>query len=175
MGVESKITVRDSGGPRYFHGYKMVDLSWSAETALAANKLRWTDLILYRVTDKTAPWKYVLQSIGRSVVYHVPGNPCNRGIDSPVGILYEDRERYDNLLPCNVPGCRPKPLEDLDDHDRVSVEEDRYKLNRCTTPDDIMDALRIGGVISDLGQRLLVSAAAVDADIAEATQVERPL
>jgi hypothetical protein len=80
---------------------------------------RWTEINIY----KTAGGSYVIQRIGRSVVYHVHGSECNYGIATRVDKLPEDAE------PCNV--CNPGLPEDLDPEDIVDFEIDIHSAEVC--------------------------------------------
>lgn len=180
----TEIVVRDAvGRPVPFLGVKMVDLSWDAQTATSSQGgrrpvTRWTDMVLYQVTDSGSPYEYVLWITGRSVVYHKAGNRCDRGVGQRgvnvnVGKLGET-ERYDVLVAC--PSCRPTELDELNNADMVAVEEDRYTLHRCTDADALIEALEDrDGNISGLSIRLLNNAAEIDPAIRQAMQKERTL
>ncbi len=176
----TEIRVRDSAGrQRRFYGELLADVSWDPRTATQAKSqtsedtartkgVRWTDMILYAADPDRYPYEYVLQIIGRSIVYHDITGHCNRGTRRLVGdINKEEPDRYEVLQPC--PRCRPKDLSVLKDKDIVSAEEDRYSLYMCHTVDDLVDQLvdpRIKA-IGGLGQRLLDEAAQKNYAIAQ--------
>lgn len=173
-----KITVRDAFGPVSFPGAILVDMSWNAETAAQRTAQtrrppRWTDMVLYRVDDDQSPYQYVLMVVGRSIVYHrVDG--CGRGTPTTVGYLARTPQ-WEEYEPCRE--CRPPELGPLDDNVRVSLEDDRPKLHRCETVEDLLAALvdRRTGEVSGLGIKLLNQAALLDPNIRATTEVERPL
>lgn len=76
------------------------------------DSLRWTEIHIYR----TEGGNYVIQRLGRSVVYHVSGKSCSRGrevagVDLP-----------DSSEPCDR--CAPRVPEDDDfDSDEVFMHE----------------------------------------------------
>lgn len=176
----TKIVVRDAvGRPVSFLGVKMVDLSWDARTATSTQgkrrpTTRWTDMVLYQVTDPNVAYEYVLWVVGRSVVYHKPDGRCQRGVPMNVGKLIPT-DRYAVLAAC--PTCRPDDLDDLDEIDMVSVEDDRYTLHLCADAEALIEALedKRDGSISGLAIRLLNNAAEIDPAIQQAMQKERTL
>lgn len=66
------------------------------------DSLRWTEIIIY----KTVGGKYVIERLGRSLVYHVPESSCDSGQGFPV----LGKQLSDESEPC--PQCRPKVPED---------------------------------------------------------------
>lgn len=174
--TKNEIVVRDGFRSFTFPGKEIVDLSWDVATVRAKGRYRWTDMILYRMLGD-GPYEYILQVIGRTVVYHRPGSPCGRGARMSVSNLYaSDPDRYDILEPCPERGCKPKDLEHLDNTDIVSVEEDRYTLDKCKTLNDLIDALRDeDGKVSGLGDKLLTTAKMADKGIRDAMSTPEPL
>lgn len=77
--------------------------------------LRWTEIEIY----KTQAGKYVVHKIGRSVVYHLPGQSCSSGI---VKDLRPSQVEDLGLLPC--PRCRPAGYLV-----QVCVETDRHTVH----------------------------------------------
>lgn len=167
-----QIVVRDHLGPMpSFSGKTVADLCWTYDEARERGHRRWTDITLYRVLQDDIPFAYMIQVVGRSVVYHKNGGPCRRGVNLLVGSLVQDEARYDALEACQEPGCEPTDLDDLSDSDKVSVEVDIPSLHKCK---DAAEAVKIlydrGGRERESGPsiKLLQAAAIVDEDIAAA-------
>lgn len=66
------------------------------------DSLRWTEIHIYR----TEAGNYVIQRLGRSVVYHVTGKPCSRGQEVLGELIPNSSE------PCET--CNPRVPEDFD-------------------------------------------------------------
>lgn len=81
---------------------------------------RWTEINIY----KTVGGSYVIERIGRSVVYHVHGSECNYGIATRVENLPDDAE------PCKF--CNPGAQEDLFAEDLVDFEIDIHSAEVCS-------------------------------------------
>lgn len=181
------IKVRDRIGPLAFQGQMIADVSWTYEEAAESGNDRWTNITLYRVHEGTTPYKYVIQVIGRSVIYHLADGPCGKGVRMKVGLLSaaSDQERYDALRPCGVRGCNPLDLEDLSPDDTVAVEVDRPTLHKCADADQVVRVLYAAGPPSHnggepkdfswLNMRLLTAASSVDPDIEAALTGVRQL
>lgn len=181
-----KIVLQAREGPRSFRGYVVVDLSLDPAMVIdppshfsSGPRYRWTDMSLYRVKDPQVSAMYVVYVVGRSVLYHRPEGSCRKGVMSTVGSLVND-VRYELLRPCREPECYPAEpwdfLEDLEDGDRVAVEQERYTLHKCADAQDVIEQLSSsGGVMSSLSMKLLQEAALEDSDIAAALMRERPL
>lgn len=174
-----KIVVRDAIGPVTFHGSVLVDMSWTVSTAARRGKtsrrpLRWTDMILYTVDDDNNPYQYVLQTVGRSVVYHRATGGCGKGVPATVGDLART-PRWEEYEACR--DCSPSELDEMADDDNVSVEEDRFRLYKCTDVHELIGNLRDkrDGNISGLGTKLLARATVFDPSIRAAMEVERTL
>lgn len=148
------IRVQDAGDTKQFRGVK---LSWvSTESERTP---RWTEMALYKMTDGTE--RYVLHVIGRSVIYHEVGSACNSGVSTNSTNVPGDAEPCFKCNPANRGGI---PIEDV-----VAMEEDRYTVHVCATPERVVAQLRnprmggrTAGVISGPGQRLLNEAALKD-------------
>lgn len=158
----------DEMGPFPFVGQKIAELSWSYAQARERKYTHWTDIVLYEVAN--APYKYGVQILGRSSLYHRDGGSCAKGVRMSVAKLAEDDERYDGVDPCQVPGCRPKDLEKLQNGDFVWVEVDLPRFYRCRDVDALLGELvhrnrRLGKPVSNLNLRLLNKASLVDDDI----------
>lgn len=176
-----RITVRS--------GAKSPDLSFLGELVVEVSShgefpLRWTDMALYRVQGGSC--RYVLQIIGRSVVYHRVGG-CYKGVRMTIDRLQSD-PRWHDFERCTKYGCRPPDLADtkkLADTALVSVEEDIPRAYECADVDALMARLRRPGAVADperpmvdigyVGVRLLDSAAEVDPDIAQAIRTTKLL
>lgn len=177
-----EIVVHDEIGPRQFIGEVVADLSWTYEAAADRGHDRWTDLTLYRVLQESSAYLYVVQVVGRSVVYHKPTGPCHKGIGSEVGRLKDDVLRWDALQPCER--CNPEDLEDYNSSDIVAVEEDLSSLYLCKDADEVVNALyrrgdmsgkRPPGQLSSLSVKLLMAACRKDKEIEAAMMNTRQL
>lgn len=165
----TKIVVWDRGVPLEFVGEKLVDLSWSYDDAAEADHTRWTDLILYRVYDESSAYRYVIQVVGRSVVYHKANGPCRYGVVMHVSRIRRDTERYDALVPCNQ--CGVGDIDEMDGTDSVAVEVDRPSLEKCRGAFDVVQVLQRRSARereSGLSMKMLQTAVEVDDDIASA-------
>lgn len=176
--VGTRITVLDQTGPLSFCGELLAEVSWTYDTAYRRGHTRWTDIALYRVLDESNQYEYVVQVLGRSVVYHRADGPCGRGVRVTVGsIRNNDPDRYEALAACHI--CNPADLDDLGDGDRVSEEGDIPTLYKCR------DAMEVVQCVSERGRgsmnpsspnmRLLQAAYMKDRDIAEAVGSLRSL
>lgn len=170
------VVVRDQYGPLKFVGETIADLSWTYDAAAQFGHDRWTDITLYRVLDESSEYAYAIQIMGRSVLYHKPGGVCHRGITMPVSVLAKDVERYQALKACSK--CRPAELNDLDDGDKVAVEENLPTLHRCHNAAEVIDVMYTRSKRekrSGLSMKLLQTASTVDEDIAAAMMKMREL
>lgn len=68
------------------------------------DSLRWTEIVIYR----TAGGSYIIERLGRSLVYHVPEASCDSGQTYPV----TGRQLGETSEPC--PQCSPAMPEDRD-------------------------------------------------------------
>lgn len=165
-----EITVKDEAGPLKFYGQTIADLSWTYDDAYERGHNRWTDIALYRVLEEGSSYRYALQVVGRSVLYHRMNSPCRRGINTTVGLIRRDEARYDALIPCPRPGCQPVDLDELTDNEMVAVEEDLPTLYRCSSAVEVVEVLQKrghGGQMSGLNMKLL-QVASRDPEIAQA-------
>lgn len=168
-----KHSVRDVDRVVVFTGEPIVDLTWNPKTSGHTRLTRWTDMVLYEVTQDS-PVKFMLQVVGRSLVYHREDG-CRKGVGITVGRLLKNDERYEELVACR--DCRPKDLDFLKADVTVNVEEDRFQLHRCYDTEDVINALRDNrtGIISGLGQKLLSNAASAHAEFRKAMTKEEHL
>lgn len=172
------VRVRDTKEVLEFQGELVTDSSSDDR-----NQPRWTELVLYRLTDGSG--RYVLQTVGRSVVYHAPSGCVHgdRGVRVKLADLadrYLDEACTDDVPePC--PDCRPLDIEavDPDDDLEVKMEVDRYAAYECRDVDDFLQRLRLtkgksAGQFSMPALLLLDRARLVDETIALAlNQVRR--
>lgn len=176
-GGSSRVRVRDQDGPLEFDGTMVADLSWTYDMAKTYGHTRWTDLTLYRVTQEGSQYEYVLQVVGRSLLYHSVNGLCRSGINLTVGMVYQDTERYEALEACKQ--CNPPDLDDLDLSAMVSVEEDLPTLYRCRDAAEFLAVMeeRISRERNrnGLSRKLLKVASNVDAAIAEEQMKNRSL
>lgn len=171
-----EFTLRDEQGPILLYGEIIADTSWNYDTAFERGHVRWTDITLYRNCTPGAQYRYVIQVVGRSVVYHRPNGRCHKGIAVPVSRLRLDEERYQNLAVCQI--CTPPDLEDMQDTDIVNAEEDLFTLHKCENADAVVKTMqnRVSrGSVSWLNVKLLQVAERGDADIAAALRQTRRL
>jgi hypothetical protein len=155
------IRIRDTVGSAEFNGVLI-----AANTTEKPHLTRWTELELYRVTKGPNTGKYMLQSVGCSVVYHKEFGGCGKGSVETAANLAEDAR------PCPI--CRPADLDELDDDDQVSMEDTLYKVVLCDGYADLFAALRSKtdpNAMSGPGMGLLNTAAKVDDKIAAAMNV----
>lgn len=160
------LRVRDADRVLEFQGTRIAYVSTES-----ASSPRWTEMNLFHLTDGTD--RYVLQTVGRSVVYHGHHSECNSGTAVFMANLPEDAE------PCTR--CRPPtfyPDGDADDRrTAVDLESDRYSVYVCALATDVITRLRISRANTALdsfsapAMRLLDHARQVDAGIAAALQV----
>lgn len=135
---------------------------------------RWTELTLYH----TNTGRYVLSSVGRSVVYHAADATCSRGARPATAVDLLMQHADEDLLPCLT--CKPVDVYDelLPGDTMVLMEQDRHTVTVAEKPEGIIETLyRVdaAGVrkVSGLALWLLERAALVDAGIAGAWNLER--
>lgn len=134
------IRLRSAEGSIQFQG-KIVASS-SSDNGFIPNKLKWTELELYRKTDGTD--HYVLHVIARSVAYHAMSG-CGNGVPvalSDLATRYLDPRCPEPIPePCEV--CKPR---DIEAHDigniMVMAEVDWHIIHVCETVDDLFKNLR---------------------------------
>jgi hypothetical protein len=174
--VARTIVVRDEAGPLEFAGESVADLSWTYDVAESYGHVRWTDLTLYRVLEEGSEWRYVIQIVGRSVVYHKVGDQCSAGIPRTVAMLKRNPERWNALRVC--PTCDPEDLEDLAPGDVVAVEEDLPTLHRCRSAAEVVNVMHARSARerkNGLSLKLLQISSEVDEDIADELRKTRRL
>lgn len=124
--VPAKRVVIDAPGKKVtFQGYLIREV----ESRIEEWQIRFTILRLYKVTDPELQYKYLISSLGRSVVYHKPGSQCNLGT-AHTAVQLEGLPYFDELQECRR--CRPKAVEFLLDNEVVDLETDRVNpLKKC--------------------------------------------
>lgn len=161
--------VFDRLGPLTLRGRILASCRWDK-----TDKPRWTDMVLYGVVDTESEYKYGLEIIARSVIYHRMGSSCVRPRQrfTTVGEVYRSNFRWTNLIPCGK--CKPGDLHDLNDNDRIAEEKDKHQLYLCTDAADIVKKLyRRQGEITEIAAKLLYQAAQKDPSIAQAWKSNR--
>lgn len=162
---KKQFTVHDRLGPVKFVGQRLAYCKWGG----GEDKLRWTDMALYKITTEESEYRYVLEIIAKSYLYHRMDGPCvrSRHRTSRVADIRANGHRWENLRPC--PRCAPGELEDMQDSDTVSEETDDRTILPCTSPSDIIKKLyQRNGEISEVAAECLQQAAKEDPEIATA-------
>jgi len=144
------IQVRHVDSVLEFVGERVTDSSSDDRT-----QPRWTDLTLYRLTDGSG--RYVLQVVGRSVVYHAVSG-CERGVHVSLRELadhYLD-EACEEPVPEPCPVCKPVDIEaDLSAVTPgdlvVKMEVDRYSAYECRGVDELLQRLRLTQQVKGAG------------------------
>lgn len=176
--TQEEFVVCDDFGPFSITGRKIADLSWTYDVARERGYTHWTDIFVFSVDGET--YRYGVQILGRSLVYHRDDSPCHKGMRMTVGKLAEDEDRYDGVDPCQAPGCKPKDLQDLKSTDTIWVEMDLPKYYKCSDADDLVATLsrhgrRQGRPVSGLNMKALQQASLVDDDVKAAVmRMPRP-
>jgi hypothetical protein len=120
-----------------------------------------------RQQDK--PFRYALEIIARSWVYHRADGPCvrRRHMINAVGSVQRNPTRWRNLYPC--PTCKPLDLEEMRADERIAEERSDTHVYLCSDAAAIVSRLyRHSGEISQMAARMLREAARKDPDIAMA-------
>lgn len=144
-----------------FDGWRLAH----ARTDADPREPRWTELTVYR----TVAGQYVVQKVGKSLVFHDPRGACNRGVAT------DHQDLPDDAVPC--PRCLAGP-DALDGADEVDLELDRNAVVVCARPQDVAPALLVrrhdgARVMSGVSQRVLDLAVEVDDDLYEAVNSVR--
>lgn len=161
-----EFTVRDRLGDLTVKGRMLADCRYGR-----MDKPRWTDMALYQVVDPDSEYRYALEYVARSFVYHRADGPCARKGHriTTVSEVRASEHRWRWLFPCRKPGCRPGELESMNDNDRIAEEKDNPHLYVCRDAPDILKRLyQHSGEISELAVKLLTQAAQKDPAIARA-------
>lgn len=166
-----EIVIEDTAGRVGFIGEQLGQASGENE-----RKDRWTEMNLYRKEDGS----YVLQTVGRSAVYHRTDNRCGRG-SVRQGVTTRVTDLPQAIEPCTR--CEPPEPEDLDDSTMVNFESPRFKVQVFPTIEDLMTKLRYpngvptpGGyspTMSRVASDLVADAASRDPSIADTRRAVR--
>ena len=90
---------------------------------------RWTEIRIYR----TIAGSYVVERVGRSVIYHEHDGPCNTGVPVRSGDL------DDMFTPCRR--CQVADLDVISQNEMVDQELDKHQT-------DVVDAAGVQGVLT---------------------------
>lgn len=194
--MENKeFTVHDRLGPLAIRGVLLSDQRFGSD-----RKPRWTDMALYRVTkterdsSRTArsggrdqpflleekrserSFRYALEIIARSWVYHHATGPCVRERHTivAVGDVRDSSGRWRNLFPCDK--CKPEDLEEMSDDQFIAEENADTHLYLCYDAQSLLRRIyRHSGEISVLAAKLLAEAAQNDPAVAVAWKAKRKI
>lgn len=131
------------------------------------DSLRWIEFELY----KTENGSYVLSRVGISVIYHCAAcHLVKRYGLQEVSIDDVDKERSQQFVPCDV--CNPSFEADM-----IFPEKNRHWAQVSDDPNAVLEALYKydnGGAryLTNVAQRLLEQAAAVDKNIEATYKIE---
>lgn len=97
------------------------------------DSLRWTEIVIY----KTDGGSYIIERLGKSLVYHVPKSKC----DSSQGTPLKGYQLGEESEPC--PQCNPAVPEDsgFDPEWTFSHERTMSSAEVVSRPEDLHDAL----------------------------------
>lgn len=125
-------------------------------------------------TQNERPFRYALEIIARSWVYHRMGSSCVKPKHkiSKVAEIWKSEGRWRNLMPCER--CKPSDLKEMRDEERIAEERSDTHVYLCSDARSVVRRLyRHSGEISLLAARLLRDAAHQNADIASAIKGPR--
>lgn len=193
---DKEFIVQDRLGSLILRGFLLSDRRYGSEH----NKPRWTDMALYRLTRTERDYsrtvrsggpdqplflepgrnersfRYALEIIARSWVYHDATGPCvkERHTVVSVGKIRQSVGRWENLLPCAK--CKPADLEDMSDDQVIAEENPDTHLYLCLDAQSLLRRLyRHSGEISGLAAKLLTDASLADPAIAAALKTKRKI
>ncbi len=158
------------------------------ETTAKPGLKHWSEFELYRHVDG----RYVLYTVGRTVVYHVLDNSCGsngRRTGVPVAGREVDSPRNLGVFAEPCPRCTPPVLEDLAGGVVVDCELNRFSCTVFDRPEEVGFVLRLPDEVvekrrrlgqpfrqySDPAERLLEAAKAADSVFAAALSAPQPL
>jgi hypothetical protein len=127
---------------------------------------RWTEMAVYRTVDG-----YVLETVGRSIVYHAPDCPSAIGRTNFRRIDEIDDVPNDEAFPCDI--CDPNDelmgpaVQETDKHKAIVLSNVEYLFNALSQRDRHTGKLRV----TRLAQELVMEAAKVDDDIARVARL----
>ena len=132
--------------------------SIASSTTNRPGKPRWLDMELWRVTDGTG--RYVVQRVGRSLVYHRYNGPCGRGVPVHASELLRD------ALPCADCGTPALTIVQSLPGYLVMREAEHPGVTICQDAQQVLRSLRLPDIgYSAPAQRLLDMARLRDGDI----------
>jgi hypothetical protein len=156
------IEVKDGSRTLQFNG-KLLGKS----SSYRKDSLRWIEFELY----KTENGSYILSRIGISVIYHCAAcHLVKRYGLQEVSIDDVDKDRAQQFVPCDV--CNPSFEADM-----IFPEKNRHWAQVSDDPNAVLEALYKydnGGAryLTNVAQRLLEQAAAVDKNIESIYKIE---
>jgi hypothetical protein len=156
------IEVKDGSRTLQFNG-KLLGKS----SSYRKDSLRWIEFELY----KTENGSYILSRVGISVIYHCAAcHLVKRYGLQEVSIDDVDKDRAQQFVPCDV--CNPSFEADM-----IFPEKNRHWAQVSDDPNAVLEALYKydnGGAryLTNVAQRLLEQAAAVDKNIESIYKIE---
>lgn len=156
------IEVKDGSRTLQFNG-KLLGQS----SSYRKDSLRWIEFELY----KTENGSYILSRVGISVIYHCAAcHLVKRYGLQEVSIDDVDKDRAQQFVPCDV--CNPSFEADM-----IFPEKNRHWAQVSDDPNAVLEALYKydnGGAryLTNVAQRLLEQAAAVDKNIESIYKIE---
>lgn len=150
--VEDRYEVETDVGSIAFTGVLLAEV----RTDVQRRQPRWTELALYRITKGPNTGMYVLETVGRSDVYHRFGGPCKFGRRT------DRSELTETSVPCK--DCNPDATDGSPLGTIVSMETDRPRGFECRQPEEVLKNLkdRYTGLLSAPARSLLEEAVQVD-------------
>ncbi len=124
--------------------------------------------------QRERPFRYALEIIARSWVYHRVDGPCatKRHKINTVSDVRKSAGRWRNLYPCQK--CKAPDLADMRDDESIAEERQDSHVYLCPDATTIVRRLyHHSGQISQLAAKLLREAARKDPDIATAWKNQR--
>jgi hypothetical protein len=156
------IQVKDGARTLQFNGSLL-----GKSSSYRKDSLRWIEFELY----KTENGSYVLSRVGISVIYHCAAcHLVKRYGLQEVSIEDVDKDRAQQFVPCDV--CNPSFEADM-----IFPEKNRHWAQVSDDPNAVLEALYKydnGGAryLTNVAQRLLEQAAAVDKNIESIYKIE---
>jgi hypothetical protein len=156
------IQVKDGARTLQFNGSLL-----GKSSSYRKDSLRWIEFELY----KTENGSYVLSRVGISVIYHCAAcHLVKRYGLQEVSIDDVDKDRAQQFVPCDV--CNPSFEADM-----IFPEKNRHWAQVSDDPNAVLEALYKydnGGAryLTNVAQRLLEQAAAVDKNIESIYKIE---
>lgn len=137
-------------------------------TTETATSTRWTEVTIYRTIGQ----QYVIQRVGRSVLYHLHDGVCNTGIPTAYADIPQGDE---DLVPCDR--CNPPDVDDLEIDELVDLELDRYNVDICQA-DEVATKLQLSRpdgstFMSQVAGRALAQALAADPALRQSVTVRK--